>query len=48
MTCRDLLASPLAKEVQPLTPDEARHFLEVIQGDRLEALFTVAISLGLR
>lgn len=38
----------VAKEVQPLTPDEARRFLESIQTDRLEALFTVAVSLGLR
>ena len=38
----------VAKEVQPLTPDEARRFLEGIQTDRLEALFTVAVSLGLR
>ena len=37
-----------AKEVQPLTTDEARAFLEAVQTDRLEALFTVAISLGLR
>jgi len=35
-------------EVHPLTTDEARLFLKGIQGDRLEALFTVAISLGLR
>lgn len=38
----------IGKEVQPLTPDEARRFLDSIQGNRLEALFTVAISLGLR
>jgi integrase len=37
-----------AKEVQPLTPDEARRFLSAIQGDKLEALLTVAVSLGLR
>jgi len=36
------------KEVQPLTPDEARRFLGSIRGNRLEALFTVAISVGLR
>jgi len=36
------------KEVEPLTPDEARRFLSAITGDRLEALFTVAVSLGLR
>ena len=38
----------LAKEVQPLIPDEARRFLKAVEGDRLEALFTVAVSLGLR
>jgi integrase len=38
----------IAKEVQPLTPDEARRFLGSIRGNRLEALFTVAISIGLR
>lgn len=35
-------------EVQPFTPDQARAFLASIQGDRLEALYTVALSLGLR
>lgn len=38
----------IQKEVQPLTPTEARAFLEYVQGDRLECVFTVAISLGLR
>jgi integrase len=38
----------VAKEVQPLTPEEARRFLGSIKGNRLEALFTVAVSLGLR
>jgi integrase len=37
-----------AKEVQPLTTNEARAFLKAVETDRLEALFTVAISLGLR
>jgi integrase len=35
-------------EIQPLTPTQARAFLETVQGHRLEALFTVAIALGLR
>lgn len=35
-------------EVQAITPEQARVFLQAIQGDRLEALFTVALSLGLR
>jgi len=36
------------KDVQPLTLREARRFLDSIRGNRLEALFTVAVSLGLR
>lgn len=35
-------------EIQPFTPDEARCFLVAVQGHRLEALFTVALTLGLR
>ncbi len=35
-------------EIQPFTPDEAREFLTGIQGDRLEALFSVALALGMR
>lgn len=35
-------------EVRPLTPAEARRFLDAIRGDRLEALYTVALALGLR
>lgn len=31
-----------------LTPTQARQFLQVIAGDRLEALYTVALALGLR
>ncbi len=38
----------ITKEVQPLPPEEARRFLEAVQGDRLEGLYTVAVSLGLR
>lgn len=36
------------KEIQPLTPSQARAFLDVVSGHRLEALFTVAVGLGLR
>lgn len=36
------------REVQPLTLDQARVFLEAARGDRLEALYTTALSLGLR
>jgi integrase len=35
-------------EIQPLTPDEARRFLASIKGHRLEALYSVALTLGLR
>jgi integrase len=35
-------------EVRPFDPQEARAFLAAVQGDRLEALYTVAIALGLR
>ncbi len=34
--------------VEPLNPDEARRFLTAVRGDRLEALYTVAVALGLR
>ena len=37
-----------AREFQALTPLAARRVLEAITGDRLEALFTVALALGLR
>ena len=36
------------KAINPLTPDEARKFLAAIKGHRLEALFSVALALGLR
>lgn len=35
-------------EISPLTPDEAHRFLEAIRGDRLEALYSVALTMGLR
>ncbi len=34
--------------VRPLTPDQARRLLDAVKGDRLEALYSVAVSLGLR
>lgn len=36
------------KEMRSLTPDEARAYLEAAKSDRLNALFTVAVALGLR
>lgn len=35
-------------EIQPLTPNEARLFLASLKGHRLEALYSVALTLGLR
>ena len=45
-----LVDPPRAKkyEIQQIDPDQARTFLEAIKTDRLEALFSVALSLGLR
>ena len=37
-----------AEEVHPLTQDEARRLLETVRGDRLEALYVVALHTGLR
>jgi integrase len=34
--------------VQPLNPDEARDFLAAVRENRLEALYTVAMAIGLR
>lgn len=34
--------------IAPFTPDEARIFLAGIRGDRLEALYSVALTMGLR
>lgn len=36
------------REVRPLTPTDARALLAAVSGDRLEALFTVALACGLR
>jgi integrase len=38
----------LKYEIQPMAPEQARKFLQAIKGHRFEALFTVALSLGLR
>jgi integrase len=34
--------------VEPLSPEEARHFLDTVAGSRNEALYSVAMALGLR
>jgi integrase len=35
-------------EIQPFTPEEARAFLAAVKGDRLGALYSVALTMGLR
>jgi integrase len=39
---------PAPKEICPLSPDEARRFLEAAHGDRLEALYILAVHTGMR
>jgi integrase len=39
---------PAKKEINPLTHEQARIFLEVASGDRFEALYVLAIHCGLR
>jgi integrase len=36
------------REAMALTPEAARHLLDAARGDRLEALYSVALALGLR
>ncbi len=36
------------KEMQPLSAEEAKRLLEAARGDRLEALYVLAISTGMR
>ena len=45
-----LVDSPRVKrhEIQPLTPEHARSFLDAAKGERLEALYSVTLALGLR
>lgn len=35
-------------EISPFTPEEARIFLAAMKGDRLKALYSVALTMGLR
>jgi len=39
---------PKRKEINPLSPEQARTFLKAVRGDRLEALYVLAIHRGLR
>ncbi|MCX6020328.1 MAG: site-specific integrase [Chloroflexi bacterium] len=35
-------------EIQPLTPEQARQFLNAVKGSRLEALYVTAVTMGAR
>jgi integrase len=39
---------PEKKEIRPLSPEQARTLLEAVKEDRLEALYTLAITTGMR
>jgi integrase len=39
---------PEKREISPLSPEQARRFLEACQGERLEALFVLAVHTGMR
>jgi integrase len=41
-------SSEKGKEVEPLTPEQARALLDAVRGHRLETLFTVGVALGMR
>ncbi len=45
-----MVSAPRGARIEPkvLTPDEARQLLDAARGDRLEALYSVALALGLR
>lgn len=45
-----LVTPPRAQryEIRPLDPDQARRFLDTVRADRLEALYSVALAVGLR
>jgi integrase len=38
----------IREEINPLDPEEARHLLETASGDRLEALYVLALNTGMR
>ena len=39
---------PAPEEMHPLSPNEARAFLEAARGERFEALYVLGITTGLR
>lgn len=45
-----MVETPTVKQYHAniLQPDEARQLLDIVRGDRLEALYTVALALGMR
>jgi integrase len=45
---RKKAANPGAKRIRFLDPDEARRFLQAVEGDRHETLYTLAVTTGLR
>ena len=42
------LRHPVPEEMHPLSPDEARKLIEAARGDKLEALYILAVQTGLR
>jgi integrase len=40
--------SPATEEMRPLSADEARRLLDTAKGDRLEALYVLAVTTGMR
>ena len=39
---------PAPREMRPLSPAEARRLLSTAQDDRLEALYVLAVTIGMR
>jgi integrase len=39
---------PAPEEMHPLSPDEARKLIEAMRGDKLEALYVLAVQTGMR
>ena len=39
---------PMPKEMRPLSAKEARRLLDAAKGDKLEALYVVAVTTGMR
>jgi integrase len=39
---------PAPEEMHPLSPDEARKLIEAVRGDKLEALYVLAVHTGMR